>query len=127
MYQKVIVVGRLGNDPDMRYMPNGSAVTNFSLATSKRWTDKSSGEPREETVWFRVAVWGRQAETANQYLSKGRQVLVEGELKPDPDTGGPRLFQKNDGTLGASFELTAFTVKFLGGGDSSASHIHTEP
>ena len=119
MYQKVIVVGNLGNDPEMRYMADGTAVTNFSLATTRRWTDRASGEQREETVWFRVAVWGRQAEPVNQYLSKGRQVLVEGRLVPDPETGGPRLFTRQDGTVGASFELRAFTVQFLAGRDES--------
>jgi single-strand DNA-binding protein len=115
MYQKIIVAGNLGNDPEMRYMPNGTAVTNFSLATNRRWTDQASGEPREETIWFRVSVWGRQAEMVNQYLSKGRMALVEGRLRPDPQTGGPRTYQRQDGTVGASFDLTADFVRFLGG------------
>lgn len=113
MYQKIIVVGNLGGDPEMRYMPNGNAVTNFSLATSRRWTDSSSGQPVSETTWFRISVWGRQAETANQYLAKGRKVLVEGRLRPDPQTGGPRTFQRGDGSVGASFEITAESIKFL--------------
>ena len=119
MFQKVIIVGNLGSDPEMRYMPDGTAVTNFSVATSQKWTDRSSGEPREETTWFRVSVWRQQAETANQYLSKGRQVLVEGRLKPDPQTGGPRMWTAQDGTVRASFELTANTVRFIGGRDSA--------
>ena len=113
MYQKVIIVGNLGNDPEMRYMPDGTAVTSFSVATSQRWTDRASGQPRDETTWFRVSVWRGQAESANQYLSKGRRVLVEGRLKPDPQTGGPRTFVRQDGSVGASFELTAETVRFL--------------
>lgn len=117
MYQKITIIGNLGRDPEMRYMPDGTAVTNFSVATSRGWTDRTSGEPREETTWFRVSVWGRQAEPANQYLSKGRQVFVEGTLQPDPETGGPRLFTRQDGTVGASFEIRANTVKFLGGRD----------
>lgn len=115
MYQKVIVIGNLGRDPEMRYMPDGTAVTNFSIATNRRWTDRSTGQPVDETTWFRVSVWGRQAETANQYLSQGRRVLVEGVLTPDRATGGPRTYTRNDGTVGASFELRADTVKFLGG------------
>jgi single-strand DNA-binding protein len=114
MYQKVVIVGNLGTDPEMRYMPNGTAVTNFNVATNRKWTDKASGEPREETTWFRVSVWGRQAEAANQYLSKGRQVLIEGRLRPDPQTGGPKLWTGQDGSMRASFELTAEVVRFIG-------------
>jgi single-strand DNA-binding protein len=117
MYQKIIIVGNLGGDPEMRYMPDGSAVTNFSIATSRGWTDSRSGESREETTWFRVSVWGRQAESTNQYLSKGRRVLVEGRLRPDPQTGGPRTYSRNDGTVGASFEISADNVRFLGSAD----------
>lgn len=112
LYQKIIVVGNLGSDPEMRYMPDGTAVTNFSLATNRRWTDKS-GEPREETIWLRVSVWDKQAETVNQYLSKGSKVLVEGRLQPDPATGSPRLFTRHDGTVGTSYEIRADTVRFL--------------
>jgi single-strand DNA-binding protein len=114
MYQKVVIVGNLGTDPEMRYMPNGTAVTNFSVATNRKWTDRASGESREETTWFRVSVWGQQAEAANQYLSKGRQVLVEGRMRPDPQTGGPKLWTGQDGSMRASFELTAETVRFIG-------------
>jgi len=117
MYQKITIVGNLGRDPEMRYLPNGRAVTSFSVATNRRWTDQASGEPREETTWFRISVWGRQAESANQYLSRGRMVLVEGRLVPDPQTGGPRLFTRQDGTVGTSFEVTADNVKFIGGRD----------
>lgn len=117
MYQKITIVGNLGRDPEMRYMPDGTAVTNLNVATNRRWTDRSSGDTREETIWFRVSVWGRQAETANQYLSKGRQVLIEGRLRPDPETGNPRLYTRQDGTVGASYEITAFNVVFLSGGE----------
>ncbi len=113
MYQKIIIVGNLGNDPEMRYMPDGTAVTNFSVATNRRWTDGATGEPREETIWFRVSVWRKQAETANQYLSRGSKVLVEGRIRPDPNTGAPRLFTRQDGTVGASYEITADVVRFL--------------
>jgi single-strand DNA-binding protein len=115
MYQKVVIVGNLGTDPEMRYMPDGTAVTNFSVATNRRWTDRASGEPREETTWFRVSAWRQQAELANEYLSKGRQVLVEGRLKPDPQTGGPRTWTGQDGTVRASYELTADVIRFIGG------------
>ena len=123
MYQKLIIVGNLGNDPEMRYMPDGTAVTSFSVATNRSWTDSQSGQPVKETTWFRVSVWGRQAESANQYLATGRQVLVEGRLKPDSSTGGPRLWQRQDGSMSASFEITAENVRFIGGrndGDSGS-------
>ena len=120
MYQKIIVVGNLGRDPEMRYMPDGTAVTSFSVATSRRWTDGATGEPREETVWFRVSVWRKQAESANQYLSKGIKVLVEGRIKPDPSTGAPRLWTGQDGTVRASYEITADVVRFLSSREDSA-------
>jgi single-strand DNA-binding protein len=113
MFHKVILVGNLGRDPEMRYTPSGQAVTNLSVATNRRYTD-SSGDTHEETVWFRVSVWGRQAEATNQYLSKGRQVLVEGRLVPD-ENGNPRTWTRQDGTTAASFEINAQTVRFLGG------------
>jgi single-strand DNA-binding protein len=113
MYQKVIIIGNLGRDPEMRYTPDGKPVTQLSVATNRKWTDQSSGEPREETIWWRVSVWGKQAEACNQYLVKGQQVLVEGRVRPDPQTGGPRIWTRSDGTPGASFELTAFNVRFL--------------
>jgi single-strand DNA-binding protein len=114
MYQQITLVGNLGGDPEMRYLPNGTAVTNFSLATNRKWKG-SDGQMQEETVWWRISVFGSQAEACNQYLSKGRQVLVEGRMRPDPNTGGPRVWQRNDGGYGASYELSAQTVRFLGG------------
>jgi single-strand DNA-binding protein len=115
MYQKIVIVGRLGRDPDMRYMPDGTAVTSMNVATDRRWTDKATGQPTQETTWFRVSVWGRQAETANQYLSKGKMVLIEGHLRPDPQTGSPKMYTRQDGTMGTSFEVTAELVRFLSG------------
>ncbi len=115
MYQHIVLVGNLGNDPEMRYLPDGKPVTNFSLATSRRWKDRQSGEQRDETIWWRVSVFGPQAEACNQYLKKGRQALVEGRMRPDPDTGGPRIWTRQDGTAGSSYELSAFNVRFLGG------------
>lgn len=119
MYQKLTIVGNLGRDPELRYTPSGQAVCNFSVATSRRWSD-NQGNPQEETVWFRVSTWGKLAETCNQYLSKGRQVLVEGRLTVDKDSGGPRVWQAQDGSWRASYEVTALEVKFLGTrGDNS--------
>ena len=125
MLQKMMLIGNLGNDPEMRYMPDGQAVTNFSLAVNRRWTDRTTGELQEEATWFRVSVWGRQAEAANQYLRKGRQVFVEGRLRSDPATGSPRLWTRQDGSMGASFEVVADRVQFLGsnGNGSSDGHV----
>jgi single-strand DNA-binding protein len=113
MYHKIIIVGNLGRDPEMRYTPDGTPVTNFSVATSRRWNNPD-GSPGEETVWFRVTAWRRMAEVCNQYLQKGQQVLIEGQLKPDAATGGPRIWTGNDGIARAQYEITALTVKFLG-------------
>ncbi|MCC6955315.1 MAG: single-stranded DNA-binding protein [Anaerolineales bacterium] len=120
MFHTIIIVGNLGRDPEMRYMPNGNPVTTMNIATSHKYTG-SDGQLVDETTWFRVSVFGKQAESCNQYLKKGRSVLVEGRLKPDLATGGPRVWTRQDGTPGASFEVTASTVRFLGraGGDGS--------
>lgn len=122
MFHTVIIVGNLGRDPEMRYMPNGNPVTTMSIATSHKYTG-SDGQLVDETTWFRVSVFGKQAEACNQYLKKGRSVLVEGRLKPDLATGGPRVWTRQDGSPGASFEVTASTVRFLGrgGGDGSST------
>jgi single-strand DNA-binding protein len=114
MYHKIIIAGYLGKDPEMRYTPDGTPVTNFPVATNRRST-RPDGTQVDETIWFRVTAWRRQAETCNQYLKKGRPVLVEGQLKPDPATGGPRIWTGNDGTARAQYEITAGTVRFLSG------------
>ena len=127
MYQKITIVGNLGRDPEMRYMADGTAVTSFSVATSRSWTGKD-GQRNDETLWFRVNVWGRQAETTNQYLSKGKKVLVEGVLQGDPATGGPRLWSRQDGSMAASFEIRADTIRFLSGrNEDNAGGGYTPP
>ncbi len=113
MYQRLIIIGNLGRDPEMRYTPGGDPVTTFSVATSRMVQGK------EQTTWFRVTVWGKQAETAKQYLHKGSKVLVEGRLIPDA-SGNPTVFQRKDGTWGASYEVTADTVRFLSGKEEPA-------
>lgn len=113
MFHKIILVGNLGRDPEMRYTQSGQAVTSLNVATNRTYT--VNDQTVKETIWFRVSVWGKQAESCNQYLRKGRAVLVEGRLNPDKETGGPRLFKKQDGSMGASFEVTAETVRFLSG------------
>lgn len=107
MFQKTIIVGNLGRDPEMRYTPSGVPVTTFSVAVNRRWTDQQ-GQPQEKTTWFRVTAWRKLAELCNQYLSKGRQVLVEGDIDAS-------AWLAQDGQPRASLELTARTVRFLGG------------
>ncbi len=130
MYHTIILVGNLGKDPEMPYTPNGQAVTNLSVATNRQYTG-ADGNQVKETIWFRVSVWGKQAETVNQYLKKGSKVLVEGRLVPDASTGGPRIWNRQDGTPSASFEVSANTVRFLssrgeeGAGASAASTSDT--
>jgi single-strand DNA-binding protein len=124
-YQKIVIVGNLGRDPEMRYTPDGTPVTNFSVATNRRWNN-ADGTQGEETTWFRVTVWRRMAEVAAEYLSKGRQVLVEGRLNPDKATGGPRVWTGQDGVARANYEITAQRVVFLQGGQRQELSESTE-
>ena len=117
MYHTITVVGSLGKDPEMRHSPDGKPVVNLSVAANRKWTN-ADGTPGEETVWFQVSAWGKLAEVCDEYLSKGRQVLVEGRLRPDPETGGPRIWVRQDGTVGSSYEVVARTVRFLGSPDN---------
>lgn len=133
MYHNIILVGNLGRDPEMRYTPSGQAVTNFNVATNRQYTN-SDGEKVKETTWFRVSTWGKTAEITNQYLRKGSKVLVEGRLNPDPETGGPRIWVRQDGSSAASYEITANTVRFLStraedeaGYSTEDSHSISEP
>lgn len=133
MFHRVTLIGRVGRDPEMRYTPDGTPVTDFSVATTQTiskklfnggdrpcpngWKESYNGRNWEVTIWWRVTCWRGLAETVNQYLSKGRQVFVEGEVAGEAVNGtlNPRVWTGNDGTARASFELTARTVKFLGG------------
>lgn len=111
MFQQIIIIGFLGQDPEMRYTPGGQAVANFSVATNRKWTGKD-GQKKEETTWFRISAWGKRAEVCNQYLNKGSKVQIIGRMNPD-DQGNPRVWSRNDGTPAASFEITADNVLFL--------------
>ncbi len=116
-FHTILVVGRLGREPEMRYSPSGQAITNFNLAANRKYSD-AKGQNVKETIWFRVSVWGKAAENCDQFLHKGSLVLVEGRLVCDPDTGGPRLYSRKDGTPGTAFEVNASTVRFLSGQES---------
>jgi len=111
-FHTLVLVGHLGADPEMRFTPNGQPVTSMRVASNRTYTD-SSGAPVKETIWFNVSVWGKQAESVNTYLKKGSMVLIEGELRPDKETGNPRTFMRKDGNPGASYDVNARTVRFL--------------
>ena len=116
---KVILVGRLGNDPEIRYTQQGVAVSNFNLATSENWMDKS-GQKQEKTEWHRVVVWGKMAETCSQYLGKGRQVYIEGRLQT-------RQWDDKEGQKRYTTEVVASTVQFLDRGDKAAATSDDQP
>jgi len=117
---KVILIGRLGSDPEVRYTPDGTAVANFSIATSDEWTDKNSGEKKERTEWHRIVAWRRLGEICGEYLSKGRQVYVEGKLQT-------RSWEK-DGITRYSTEIIANDVQFLGRRpDGTTTTVQPEP
>ena len=118
MWHKLIIVGNIGKDPEMRYTPTGQAVTSFSVASTRQYT-AANGEQVKETIWFRVSTWGKSAEACNQYLKKGAKVLVEGIIAPDKTTGSPKIWKKQDGSSGASYDVTASTVRFLSKNESS--------
>ncbi len=109
MHQSITLLGRLGNDPELRYTPSGKPVANLSLAV-----DKGFGE-NKKAIWFRVSVWDSQAESCAKYLAKGSTVLIVGELEE------PRTYQGKDGQMHASLEVTARQVKFISG---KADTIH---
>ena len=112
-FNKVILIGNLGRDPELRYTQSGQAVVNFTLATGESWTDKS-GERVERTEWHRIVVWGKTAETCNQYLSKGRTVYIEGRIQT-------REWEDKDGNKRYTTEINASTVNFIGPRTSGGS------
>lgn len=111
MYHQITILGHLGKEPSLRMLPDGTQVCSFSVATNRKWKD-ANGETHEDTTWFNVTAWGKQAENANQYLQKGASVMVQGTLKADND-GRPRLWQRQDGTVASSFEVTADIIRFI--------------
>lgn len=111
---KVIVVGNIGRDAELRYTPSGAAVAVFSVATSERWKDKQTGDQREQTEWHRVSLWGWMAESVHEYLRKGRQVYVEGQIRT-------QKWKDRDGNERTSWEIRAQRVTLLGRpGDDAA-------
>ncbi len=119
MFQQLILIGNLGSDPELRYTADGTPVASFSVAVNRTWT-KEDGSHGDETTWFRVTAWRKLAETVNQYLKKGRQVLVVGRVSARGYVGA-------DGTPRASLEVTAETIRFLSGGPRSEDSPFAEP
>ena len=123
MLNRVILIGRLTRDPEMRYTPSGVPVASFSVATSRRYQSQD-GQWQEKTVWFRVTAWRKTAETVSQYLTKGSKVLIIGELEE------PRTWVDKDGNTQASLDVTAQTIRFLssrGDGTGSGGDFQREP
>ena len=117
---KVILIGRLGRDPEVRYLPNGEAVANFSIATSEQWKDKS-GAKQEKTEWHNITMYRRLAEIAGDYLRKGQEVYIEGKIQSRKYTG-------KDGVERTAYEIIASEMKMIGGkGESSSSAVQDEP
>jgi len=117
---KVILVGNLGRDPEIRYTQGGTPVANFTMATSDRWTDQATGERKERTEWHRIVVWGKQAEIAGEYLRKGKQVYVEGSLQT-------REWTDREGNKRYTTEVKAQTFQMLGGrGDADRAEAAPE-
>lgn len=114
MFQQTLLVGNLGSDPLMKYLPDGTPVTNFTIAINKVWYD-DGGKKRKKTTWFRVSTWERLAETCAEYLAKGRQVLVIGEMQE------PEPFEGRDGAWRANLEIRAQIVRFLGNRDDAVA------
>ena len=105
---RVMLLGRLGDDPVLKHTPTGQAVCNMNLATSETWNDKTSGEKKEKTEWHRVVIWGKQAENCDKFLSKGRQLFVEGKLQT-------RSWEDKDGNKRYTTEILGTSVDFIGG------------
>lgn len=113
MYQQLTLIGNLGNDVELRYTPAGVPVASFNLAVNKSWTDDNG--KHDKTTWFRITVWRKLAEIAAQYLVKGKQVLIVGEIEE------ARAYTDRDGNSRASLEVTAQTIKFLGGNNGNGN------
>lgn len=112
MYQKHLIIGRLGKEPELRYTPNGQPVCSFPIAAERLYVDSKNQQVKELT-WYSVRTWGALAESCDKHLAKGRMVMIEGRLGVDPKTGGPKIWFDDSGKPHANFEFTASIVKFL--------------
>ena len=114
-FNKIILVGNLGKDPELRYTPNGTPVCSFNMATNERRKDRSTGENIDAVTWFRVTLWGRQAEVASQYLTRGKAIYIEGRLRVEGYTD-------RDGNARQSLEVTATDMQFIGNNGNGGSN-----
>ncbi len=114
MYQQITIIGNVGRDPEMRYTSSGAGVCSFSVAVSKRWTDRNTNEKREKTTWFSISAWRQLGETCSQYVRKGMRIMVVGEVSARAYTG-------QDGQPRASLDIDAREVKFLSTRDEMAA------
>ena len=119
-FNKIILVGNLGRDPELRYTPQGTPVCSFSLATNEKRKDRTTGETNDLTTWFRVTLWGRQAETASQYLQRGRPVYIEGRLRVEEWTD-------RDGKARQTLEVHATDMQFIGAGGGRGEDAGAPP
>ena len=122
-YNKVILMGNLTRDPELKYLPSGTAVANFGLAMNETYTDRQTGEKREEVCFVDVEAWGRQAEIANEYLQKGSSVFIDGSLRFDS-------WEADDGTKRSRLRVRAFRFQFIGGrqdGDGGGAYDQASP
>lgn len=118
-FQQTIIIGNVGRDPELRYTQGGTAVCSFSVAVTESWTDRDSNEKREKTNWYKVSAWRNLAEVCNQYVHKGMQIMVSGNVEASAYIG-------NDGTAKASLDLTARDVQFLGGRGGNGGNEEAE-
>lgn len=120
-YNKITFVGHLGGDPTMKYTPSGKPVTTFQVASNDQYPNEQ-GELVQVTTWFRCSSWGKPAEIFNEYLHKGSKVLIEGKLRPDPKTGKPEIWNRQDGSPAADYNVAIKELYFLdsrnGGGQN---------
>ena len=120
-FNKITFIGHLGSDPEMRYLPSGKPVTSFNVASNDQYTN-DQGQIVKVTTWFRCTSWGKLAENHSQYLVQGSKVLVEGKLHPDPKTGRPEIWTRQDGSPAADYNVRVKELYFLdcknGGGQN---------
>jgi single-strand DNA-binding protein len=112
---KALIIGRLGQDPEVKFLPNGTAVANFSVATSEEWKDKDTGEKKEATEWHKITAWRRLGEICGEYLKKGSQCFIEGKITT-------RSWEDKEGNKRYTTEIVASNVQFLGGRDNSQEY-----